>query len=93
MQITYWDAYDGQAIRIIEGSLSAEINALAISADGEAVVSGGADKEVKVWGYDEGHCFAVGKGHSGAVVKVRGIYLQRRRTKCVESGFVFRDWG
>ncbi|GAQ77665.1 hypothetical protein KFL_000020270 [Klebsormidium nitens] len=70
-KITYWDAYDGQVIRNIEGSKSAEINALAISADGEAVASGGADKEVKLWGYDEGHCFAVGRGHSGAVLKVK----------------------
>lgn len=70
MQITYWDVYDGQVIRNIEGSKSAEINALAISTDGEAFASGGADKEVKLWGYDEGHCFAVGRGHSGAVLKV-----------------------
>jgi FOG: WD40 repeat len=26
---------------------------------------------VKVWGYDEGRCFGVGKGHSGVVNKVK----------------------
>lgn len=54
MQITYWDAYDGQAIRIIEGSGSAHINTLATDPAGEALLSGGGDRLVKLWGYDEG---------------------------------------
>ena len=33
--------------------------------------TGGGDKDVKVWGYDEGACFHVGKGHSGAITKVK----------------------
>ena len=70
-KITYWDAYDGQAIRILDGSDSAELNSLAVSPDGTAIVSGGGDKDVKLWGYDEGHCYFVGRGHSGAVTKVK----------------------
>jgi len=70
-KVTWWDAYDGQAIRILDGSNSADINALAISTDGSVVVSGGGDKDVKLWGYDEGHCFFTGKGHSGAITKVK----------------------
>ena len=70
-KLTWWDAFDGQAIRILEGSSSAEINALDISASGDAVVTDGGDKDVKVWGYDEGHCYHVGKGHSGAIMKVK----------------------
>jgi hypothetical protein len=50
VQITYWDAYDGQAIRIIDGSDQAQLNALATEADGEALLSGGSDKLVKLWG-------------------------------------------
>ena len=34
-------------------------------------MTGGGDKDVKVWGYDEGRCFGVGKGHSGVVNKVK----------------------
>jgi WD40 repeat protein len=50
LQITYWDAYDGQAIRIIDGSDQAQLNALATEPDGEALLSGGSDKLVKLWG-------------------------------------------
>jgi len=70
-KVTWWDAFDGQAIRILDGSDNAELNALAISAGGDVVVSGGGDKDVKLWGYDEGHCYFVGKGHSGAITKVK----------------------
>jgi WD40 repeat protein len=70
-KVTWWDAFDGQAIRILEGSSTAEINSLDISAAGDVVVTGGGDKDVKIWGYDEGHNFFVGKGHSGAITKVK----------------------
>jgi len=30
-KITYWDCYDGSAIRMLDGSDSGEINALAIT--------------------------------------------------------------
>jgi WD40 repeat protein len=52
--VTYWDAYDGQAIRILEGSGSAQVNSLATDPDGEVLLSGGSDQIVKLWGYDEG---------------------------------------
>mmetsp|Transcript_14769 Transcript_14769/g.47073 ORF Transcript_14769/g.47073 Transcript_14769/m.47073 type:complete len:414 (+) Transcript_14769:525-1766(+) len=69
-KITYWDAYDGSAIRILDGSDTAEMNALAISPDGKGIASGGGDKLVKLWGYDEGFCYYVGRGHSGKVTNV-----------------------
>jgi cilia- and flagella-associated protein 52 len=70
-QLSWWDAFDGQAIRVVDGSNDAEINALDISVAGDAIVIGGGDKEVKVFGYDEGHCARVGRGHSGAITKVK----------------------
>jgi cilia- and flagella-associated protein 52 len=42
-----------------------------IARDGVGFASGGLDKSVKYWLYDEGECVAVGFGHSGAVTKVR----------------------
>ncbi len=48
----------------------AEVNTLDISGSGEFFVSGGGDKLVKLFHYDEGQCQAVGIGHSGTVTKV-----------------------
>lgn len=69
-KITYWDCYDGQTIRMLDGSDSGEINALDITREGEHCVSGGEDKLVKIWNYDEGICYYHGTGHSGSITKV-----------------------
>ena len=55
---------------MLDGSDSGEINALAISKEGEHFVSGGEDKKLKVWNYDEGICYHSGVGHSGSISKV-----------------------
>ena len=53
-KLTYWDAVDGQAIRVIDGGdgtvTSLDIDPLG----GEYVVSGCEDKLLKVWSYDDG---------------------------------------
>lgn len=46
-KITYWDAYDGTAIRVIEGG-EEEMNTLDVEPSGELFVSGGDDGLVKV---------------------------------------------
>lgn len=53
-KITYWALFDGQAIRMLDGSDDGEVDALAITREGEHFVSGGEDKVLKLWGYDEG---------------------------------------
>ena len=83
MQVTYWDVFDGQAIRIVDGSDTATVTALAIDRDGEAIISGGEDKLVRLWGYDEGHCYFVGVAHSGAVTQVA---VTPDRSKIVSVG-------
>jgi WD40 repeat protein len=55
---------------MLEGSEDGEVNALAITREGEHFVSGGEDKQVKVWGYDEGLSTYIGNGHSGAITKI-----------------------
>ena len=69
-KITYWDCYDGQAIRMLDGSDSGELNALAIFGQGEHFISSGNDKVIKLWDYDEGITYYKGIGHSGDVTKV-----------------------
>lgn len=70
-KITYWDCFDGQAIRMLDGSDNGEINALDITKEGEHFVSGGDNKLVKIWNYDEGICYYHGTGHSGAITKIK----------------------
>jgi WD40 repeat protein len=69
-KITYWDCFDGQAIRMLDGSDSGEINALAITKAGEHFISGGEDKKIKLWDYDEGINYYAGLGHSGNITRV-----------------------
>ncbi|KAH9586177.1 WD40 repeat [Trypanosoma melophagium] len=69
--ITWWDAVDCGAIREIPASKTGEVNSLSIAADGRFFVTGGDDRIVKVWGYDEGNCVAVGLAHSCNIRKVR----------------------
>ena len=53
----------------MEGS-SDSIESVAVDPEGVCIVSGGADRTIRLWGYDEGHCYAVGTGHSSEVAKV-----------------------
>lgn len=69
-KVTYWDCFDGQAIRMLDGSDSGELNALAVTEQGEHLVSGGEDKVVKLWDYDEGIIYFQGVGHSGGITKI-----------------------
>jgi WD40 repeat protein len=62
-KITYWDAVDGQAIRVIDGSETAAMTSLDVEPSGEFFVSGSQDRSLKVWHYDEGLPMAVGHGH------------------------------
>lgn len=69
-KIAYWDAFDGQAIRVIDGSEDA-MTSLDVDPEGMSFASGSGDKLVKIWHYDDGITTAVGTGHSGKVSAVR----------------------
>ncbi|XP_076373067.1 cilia- and flagella-associated protein 52 [Tachypleus tridentatus] len=70
-KIGYWEVYDGSLIRELEGSKSGSVNAMDISHDGQVFVTGGNDKIVKVWKYQEGEVTHVGIGHSGDINKLK----------------------
>lgn len=55
---------------MLDGSDTGEINSLAITKEGENFVSGGEDKKIKVWDYDEGLSYYCGLGHSGSISRV-----------------------
>jgi len=66
-KVGYWDTFDGQAIRMLEGSDEGELTTLSMSNSGSHYVSGGEERLVKLWDYDEGVCKGIGVGHSGAI--------------------------
>ena len=72
---------------------ASQVNALAVDSDGHAIVSGGGDKLVRVWGYNEGVCHAVGAAHSGSVMGV-GVTPDRSRIVSVgsEGGIFIWEW-
>jgi len=69
-QLAYWGAYDGEKIRIVEGS-NREINAMCIDRDGLKFACGGNDMMVRIFDYDDGDLNAVGEGHSDAINSVK----------------------
>merc|ERR1719263_700273 len=51
-KIGYWDTFDGQAIRVLEGSEEGELTTLSISKSCSLYVSDGEDRLLKLWDYD-----------------------------------------
>ncbi|KIY94197.1 WD repeat-containing protein 16 [Monoraphidium neglectum] len=82
-KLTYWDAFDCQAIRVLEASATGQVNVVVLSPDGEAALTGGADKLVRLWGYDDGLCHSVGVAHSGAVT---ALQVSPDKTRIVSVG-------
>lgn len=70
-KITYWDAADGEAIRVIDGSDDNMMSCLDINDRGDFFVSGALDKILKIWHYDNGIAVAKGYGHSGNIKMVK----------------------
>mmetsp|Transcript_67696 Transcript_67696/g.171816 ORF Transcript_67696/g.171816 Transcript_67696/m.171816 type:complete len:92 (-) Transcript_67696:167-442(-) len=52
---------------MLEGSDEGELVSLSMSKSGSHYVSGGEERLVKLWDYDEGVCKGIGVGHSGAI--------------------------
>jgi WD40 repeat protein len=87
-KIGFWDAYDGNPIRFIDGGES-DVTSLDIQMTGTHFVSGGVDKNVNVWHYDSGKMVASGKGHSGKINKVRISPDQKHIVSVGSDGGIF----
>jgi cilia- and flagella-associated protein 52 len=81
-KISYWDASDASAIRVIDGG-DLGMSCLDIFSNGEKFISGSADKSVTLWAYDDGATLAKGCHHSGVVNKVA---ISPDETKVVSVG-------
>jgi WD40 repeat protein len=58
-------------IRELEASSSASINGLDLTLDGKYFVTGGSDKVIKVYDYEEGSVVGIGIGHSSEITALR----------------------
>ena len=88
-QVTYWDAYDCTAIRELREAEEDEMNALDIDYDGQYFVSGGKQKVVNVWHYDNGEIVQQGLGHAGNITKAKFSPCGRFICSVGEEGGVF----
>jgi WD40 repeat protein len=91
-KITYWDTFDGQAIRILEGSTEGELATLGMSKSGSHFVSGSQDTLVKLWNYDTGLTTHIGAAHSLAVNCVAISPDQQSIVSVGQDGAIF-IWG
>ncbi|GLD64997.1 cilia- and flagella-associated protein 52 [Lates japonicus] len=89
-KVTYWDVYDGSAIRELEGSQSGAINGMHISQDGKHFVTGGDDKLVKVWDYMEGVVTHVGIAHGGSITSTKIFSNNRTLVSTSVDGAILR---
>ncbi|ESN89994.1 hypothetical protein HELRODRAFT_187659 [Helobdella robusta] len=69
--ISYWETFDGSLIRLLEGSNTGAINCVDVSHDGKYFVTGGDDRMLKIWLYDEGEMTHIGVGHSAAITALK----------------------
>lgn len=88
-KLTYWDATDGNPIRIMDGSDTDALTSLAVSDCGTKFVSGSADKIVRVWGYDDGINYFTGRGHSGCITAVKISSDQSTIVTVGDEGAIF----
>ncbi|XP_040187051.1 cilia- and flagella-associated protein 52 [Rana temporaria] len=89
-KIGYWEVFDGSPIRGLEGSMSGAINGMDISDSGSHFVTGGNDKLVKVWDYNEGEVTQVGIGHSGSISRIKICPLSQYIISVSSDGAILR---
>lgn len=88
-KIVYWETHDGSLIRELQGSRSGSVNGMDITTDGVHFVTGGDDKLIKVWKYNEGVVTHVGIGHSSAIQKLRVCPNNRVLVSVSDDGAIF----
>ncbi|CAH8592217.1 unnamed protein product [Schistosoma turkestanicum] len=88
-KIGYWEVYDGSLIRQLDGSRTGSINGMDITIDGNTFVTGGNDKLVKVWKYNEGEVTHVGLGHTATITKLCISPDQKNVVTVSEDGAIY----
>ncbi|PID59082.1 hypothetical protein CSB45_01360 [candidate division KSB3 bacterium] len=60
--ITLWNLATGHCDRVFKGH-SKEVRAIALSSNGDDLVSGSADTEIRLWQLESGRCLRIFRGH------------------------------
>ncbi|XP_041363159.1 cilia- and flagella-associated protein 52-like [Gigantopelta aegis] len=87
-KISYWETLDGSLIRELDGAVTGAVLAMDMSPDGQFFVTGGEEKLVKVWKYNEGEVTHVGGGHSSSIVKICICPCQRQIVSAGSDGAI-----
>lgn len=66
-----------------------QIMSIDVEPAGETFVTGGLDRIVKVWLYDEGDCIASGAGHAGQINKIKVSPDRERIISVGSEGAIF----
>lgn len=90
-RITYFDSFDGEAIRVLEEASELEMLAMDIEHSGTLFATGGRDGMLKLWHYDNGETVAMGKGHSEAINAIK-ISPDRKEIVTVGSEGAIMVW-
>ncbi len=68
-KVDVWDLNSGSLVRSLIGH-SEEVLGIAVTKDGERVITGSADTYVKIWNINSGECVTTLQGHTGMVMGV-----------------------
>lgn len=80
--MTYWETYSGEAIRVIKGGDEA-ITALDVADNGSLFVSGAQCATLKIWDYNQGIDLASSKAHPAAI---EAVAIAPDQTRLVSTG-------
>ena len=90
-KVGYWETFDGSKVRELDASRAGAVNSMDIeSSNGRRFATGGDDRIVRVWRYNEGDVMQVGLGHSKAITALKICPNARFLVSCGADGALFR---
>jgi len=89
-KLGYFEAFDGSSVREIMASETDPIHSVDVSSCGLYIVTGGADRQVKLWSYKEAKLLRKGVVHSAEVTRVRFSPCSDYILSCCQDGSIFK---